>query len=143
MAVSIVRPENLIHALKRLESGSLSIKSRDIDIVKVSTTANEILVDLQNLEVVKDLLDPFRTLGVLSTGGDETEDETSLLEKLKMIKDFAEKLREEQTTITIRHQGESVLVVGERASPLLSRLILGRSIQANILKILSLMKALR
>ena len=141
MAVSIVRPENLIRALKRLESGSLSIKSRDTDIVKVSTTANEILVDLQNLEVVKELLEPFRKLGVLS--GDGKEEEKSVVEKLKMMKEFAEKLREEKTTITIRRAGESVLMVGERAKPRLSRLVLGNSIQANIIKILSLMRALR
>jgi len=45
-----VRPERLIPALKRLKSGSLRLKSRDTDIVTISAAANEIIMDLQNLE---------------------------------------------------------------------------------------------
>lgn len=143
LATSIVRPERLIRALKRLEHGSFSVKAKDTDIVRVSTTANEIVVDLHNLEVLKDLLGPFRNLGFLSTSEDEREEELSVMETLKRLKGIAKKLREEQTTITIRRQGEVVLSVGERANPRLSRLILGSDIQANPLKILSLMRTLR
>jgi hypothetical protein len=139
----VVRPERLIYALKRLKSGSLSGKARDTDIVKVSAVANEIIIDLQNLEIVKEILGPFRKLGVLSTGGEEKEEDKSVVEKLKMIKGFAENLREERMTISIRRMGESVLVIGERAKPRLSKLVLGSSIQANILKIISLMGTLR
>ena len=139
----IVRPERLIHALKRLKSGSLSVKSRDTNIVKISATANEIIVDLQNLEVVKEILEPFRNLGVLRAGGGEKEEEKSVVEKLKTIKGFADNLREEKTTISIRRMGEPVLVIGEKANPRLSRLVLGGSIQVHIMKILSLMRALR
>ena len=136
----IFRPERLIHALKRLKSGSLSVKSRDTDIVTVSAAANEIIIDLQNLEIVKEILEPLGKLGVLSTGGEE---EKSVVEKLKMMKGFAENLREERMTISIRRMGEPVLVIGERAKPRLSKLVLGSSIQANIIKIISLMRALR
>ena len=137
------RPERLIHALKILKSGGLSVKSMDRDIAKVSVTASEIVVDLQNLEVVKELLEPFRKLGVLSTGGEEKKEEKSVVEQLKMIKGFAENLREERMTITIRRMGEPVLVIGEKAKPRLSKLVTGSSIQANIIKIISLMRALR
>ena len=138
----VVRPERLIYALKRLKSGSFSIKARDTDIVEVSADANEIIIDLQNIEIVKEILGPFRKLGVLSTGGGKKE-EKSVVEKLKMIKGFAENLREERMTISIRRMGEPVLVIGERANPRLSKLVLGSSIQANIIKIVSLMGALR
>jgi len=138
-----VRPERLIRALKRLKSGSLSVKSRDTDIVNIHVATNEIIIDLQNIEIVKDLLKPFRKLGVLSSGVEEKEEDTSVMEKLKMIKGFAENLREERMTISIRRMSESVLVIGERANPGLSKLVLGSSIQANVIKILSLMRVLR
>ena len=134
-----VRPERLIHALKRVKSGSISVKSRDTDVVKVSAVANEIIIDLQNLEIVKEILEPFGRLGIFSIGGEEK----SVVEKLKMMKRFAEDLREERMTIGIRRMGEPVLVIGERANPRLSKLVLGSSIQANIIRIMSLMRALR
>ena len=135
-----VRPERLIPALKRLKSGSLRLKSGDTDIVTISAAANEIIMDLQNLEVVKEILEPFGKLGVLNALGAEKE---SVMEKLKMIKGFAENLREEGMTISIRRMGEPILVIGERAKPRLSKLVLGSSIQTNIIKIISTMRALR
>ena len=66
-----------------------------------------------------------------------------MVEKLKMMKGFAEDLMEERMTIGIRRMGEPVLVIGERANPRLSKLFLGSSIQANIIRIMSLMRALR
>ena len=143
MSLLTVRPERLIRALKRLKSGSLSVKSRDTDIVNIHVATNEIIIDLQNIEIVKDLLKPFRKLGVLSSSVEEKEEDTSVMEKLKMIKGFAENLREERMTISIRRMSESVLVIGERANPGLSKLVLGSSIQANVIKILSLMRVLR
>ena len=139
MTLLNVRPERLIHALKRVKSGSLRLKSGDTDVVKVSAAANEIIIDLQNLEIVKEILEPFGRLGIFSIGGEEK----SVVEKLKMMKGFAEDLREERMTIGIRRMGELVLVIGERANPRLSKLVLGSSIQANIIRIMSLMRALR
>lgn len=143
MAALIVPPEKLIHTLKRLKGGSFSVKSKDTDIVTVSTSENEIIIDLQNIEIVKDLLEPFRKLGVLSPGVEEKEENKSVMEKLKMIKGFAENLREEKMTISIRRMSKPVLVIGERAKPRLSKLVLGDNIQADIIKILSLMSVLR
>ncbi len=134
------RPERLIPALKRLNSGSLSLRAKDTDIVTISAAANEISVDLQNLEVMKKLLEPIRVLGVLDTLGAE---EASIVDKLQRIKGFAEALEVEQMTISLRRGGEPLVVLGERAKPRLSRLVLGSSIQANILQILATMHALR
>jgi len=135
-----LRPERLIPALKRLTSGSLSLKARDTAIVTVSAAANEIIMDFQNLEVVKELLEPFGTPGILSALGAE---EMSVVDKLTRIKGFAEALRAERMTISLRRRGEPIVVLGERANPRLSRLVLGSSIQADILQILSTMRALR
>jgi hypothetical protein len=135
-----LRPERLIPALKRLTSGSLSLKARDTTVVTVCAAANEISLDLQNLEVVKELLEPFRALGVLDMMGAE---EASVMDKLQWIKGFAEALRTERMTISLRREGAPIIVVGERANPRLSRMVLGSSIQANILQILATMRALR
>jgi len=138
-----VCPKRLIHALKRLKSGSLSVKVRETDIVKIYVATNEIIIDLQNIEIMKDLLKPFRKLGVLTPGVEEKEENKSVMEKLKMIKGFAENHREERMTISIRRMSKPVLVIGERANPRLSKLVLGSNIQTNIIKILSLMRTLR
>jgi len=135
--------EALIRTLRMFESGGFTVRARDADVIKVNATAHEFIVDLQNPEVVRDLSAPFRSLGAPSVGGDEKERELSLLEKLKAIKNFAEKLREEHVTITIRRQGDPLLTIGEKANPGLSRLVFGRSIQANTLKILSLLRTLQ
>jgi hypothetical protein len=129
----------LIGVLKIFKSGSLNVKSGSADLVKVSAAKDEITVDLQNLEVAKEILTPFRKLGVVTPGAEEK----SILEKLKMVKGFAETLKEEGMTISVRRMGEQVLVVGERAKPGLSRLVLGSSIQVDVMKIISLMRALR
>ncbi len=142
MSLLTVRPERLIHALKRLKSGSLSVKSKETDIVKISVVTNEIIIDLQNIEIVKNLLEPFRKLGVLSPGVEEKEENKSVMEKLKMIKGFAENLREERMTISVRGMSELLLVIGEKANPGLSKLVLGSNIQANIIKIILLMRVL-
>ena len=140
MTLVNLRPERLIPALKRLTSGSLSLKARDTAIVTISAAANEVIMDLQNLEVMKELLEPFGSLGVLNGLGTE---ETSVVDKLNKIKGFAESLRAARMTISLRRRGEPIVVLGERANPRLSRLVLGSSIQADVLQILSTMRALR
>lgn len=134
------RPERLIPALKRLTSGSLSLKARDTAIMTLSAAANEVIMDLQNLEAMKELLEPFGSLGVLNALGTE---EMSVVDKLNKIKGFAEALRAARMTISLRRRGEPIVVLGERANPRLSRLVLGSSIQADVLQILSTMRALR
>lgn len=67
----------------------------------------------------------------------------SILDQLKVMKGLAEGLNEAKMTIRIRRMGETVLVIGERATPRLSRVVLGNNIQADIFKITSLMRDLR
>ena len=141
--MSMICPEKLTPVLKRFKKGTLSIKSRNMNIVKVSVAANEIIIDLKNLEIAKEILEPLRKLGILNIGIEEWEENKSVVKKLKILKKFAENLKKENMTINIRRMGEPVLVIGEKAKPRLSKLILGNSIQANITKIISLMKALR
>jgi hypothetical protein len=58
------------------------------------------------------------------------------------MKGLAEGLNEAKMTIRIQRMGETVLVIGEQANPRLSRLVLGNNIQADILKLTSLIRDL-
>lgn len=134
--------KRLIPALKRLEGGSISVKARNRDIVHVNAAPNDLVIDFQNIEMVKEIFDAFRNSGVLNIVGEEMQRQ-SILDQLKVMKGLAEGLNEAKMTIRIRRMGETVLVIGERATPRLSRVVLGNNIQADIFKITSLMRDLR
>lgn len=130
-------PPKIVTSLKRLRSGGLSVKSNDINILKLQVLENDITIDLRNLEVVKDFFRPFQKTRTFD------KEEESILDQLKKIKGFAENLKNENMTIRITTNEEPVLVLGEKAKPRLSRLILGSNIQADIIKIISLIRKLR
>jgi hypothetical protein len=125
-----------------LESGGISVKARNTDIIHVNAGTNDLIIDLQNIEIVKTILDSFKELGVFNMIDDEGQ-EQSILHQLRVMKGFAEGLNEAKMTIRLQRMGETVLVIGEQANPRLSRLVLGNHIQADIFKITSLMSALR
>ena len=62
---------------------------------------------------------------------------------MKVLKGFAEELKNEKMTISVRSAGDPILVIGDKARPRLSRLVLGSDIQADTIKILSLIRKLR
>ncbi|MEM2094210.1 MAG: hypothetical protein QXI32_02810 [Candidatus Bathyarchaeia archaeon] len=134
--------ETLICILKALRSGGLLLKAGSIGLVKIGVTQGEVVVDLLNLEVMKLLLEPLRKAHGSTHVRIRQGNESSLLEALKIVKSFAEKLREEELTIRVMSSGEPVLTMGKKADPRLSRLILGRSIEANVSRMLSLIRAL-
>ena len=129
--------KTLIALLKRLKSGGLTVKLKNTNIIELNIADREIAIDIQSLDTAKEFIDPLRKTQ-FSFSREEKQEEKLILEKLKMIKDFAENLKNEKLTISIKSIGEPVLVIGEKAKPRLSRLILGSNIQADIIKIISL-----
>jgi hypothetical protein len=125
-----------------LEGGGVSVKARNTDIIQVNAATNDLIIDLQNIEIVKTILNSFNELGVLNIVEDEGQ-EQSILHQLRVMKGLAEGLNEAKMTIRIQRMGETVLVIGEQANPRLSRLVLGNNIQADILKLTSLIRDLR
>jgi hypothetical protein len=123
-------------SLKTLRSGGLTIKSNDLKIVELKIDENEIAIDLQNLDTVKDLVKPLRK----ATSKSEEKEKQSILDILKSVKNFSKELKNQKMTINIKETGDSILVIGEKAKPRLSRLVLGSNIQANILKIISILR---
>jgi hypothetical protein len=129
----------LTSTLKMLKSGGLTIKSSDASILEVNINEKEIAIDIQNLETIKDFVKPLRGK---STSSEEKEKQ-SIYQMLKSFKNFSNELKNEKMTINIKDAGDSILIIGDKAKPRISRLILGSNIQANLLKIISLMRKLR
>jgi hypothetical protein len=137
--MATVPPQLLTSTLKMFKSGGLTIKSSDANILEVNIDENEIAIDIQNLETIKDFIKPLRGKSPSS----EEKEKQSIYQMLKSIKDFSNQLKKEKMTINIKDAGDSILIIGDKAKPRISRLILGSNIQANILKIISIMRKLR
>jgi hypothetical protein len=129
----------LTSTLKMLKGGGLTIKSKDANLLEVKIDEKEIAIDIQNLETIKDFITPLRKKSLSS----EEKEKQSIYEILKSIKDFSKELKNEKMTINIKDTGESILIIGDKAKPRISRLILGSNIQANVLKIISMIRKLR
>lgn len=134
--------KRLVSALQRIEGGDLRIKARDTEILHVTAAPNTLTIDVHNTDVMKATLKPIRDLGVLPLGDGEA-DEGSVLDLLRAAKGVAADLKDAGMTIRVQRRGATLLVLGDGARPRLSRLVLGNHIQANLLQLLSLVRALR
>jgi hypothetical protein len=95
-----------------LEGGGVSVKARNTDIIQINAATNDLVIDLQNIEIVRTILNSFNELGVLNIVEDEGQ-EQSILYQLKVMKGLAEGLNEAKMTIRIQRMGETVLVIGD------------------------------
>lgn len=137
-----VPPKMLIASLKRLKSGGLTVKSKDTNIIEVKVEENEIAIDVQSMDTVKKFITPLQNTRFSFSSADEHE-ETSILHQLQMLKTFANELKKAKMTVSVKDAGDPILVIGDKAKPRLSKLILGSNIQASVTKILSLIRKLR
>ena len=108
----------LAHTLKQ---GSLSLQTNSVEHVQLTIQDNKMNYNFLQKELLKTLL--------------ELEAETtekSILEKLKMLKNLAEKLKQDRQTITISHKGQTMLTLGYEAKPTVSQIVTGtNAIQVN------------
>ena len=99
----------LAHTLKQ---GSLSLQTNNVEHVQLTIQDNKMNYNFLQKELLKTLL--------------ELEAETtekSILEKLKMLKNLAEKLKQDRQTITISHKGQTMLTLGYEAKPTVSQIV--------------------
>jgi hypothetical protein len=96
----------LARTLKAVEGGEINV---DID----GRPAIKIDVDKEKLNV--DFLQPtlFKT----------PEEETGLFDKLKIAKEFAQKLTDNGLTLSFLRKGKEAIILGKEAHPTLSRLV--------------------
>lgn len=135
-------PKILVTSLKRLSSGGLAVKSNDTTVIDLKIIDQEITIDILNLDTVKDIISPLTKRSFSFSNGKDQE-ENSILDKLRTIKGLASDLKKEEITISIKDNGKPILVIGEKAKPGISRLILGSNIETNIIRIMSLVRKLK
>jgi hypothetical protein len=106
-------PLALAHILKQ---GSISLQTDGVEHIQVTVQDNKIDYNFLQKELLKSLVE-----------AEAETAETSMLEKLKTVKHLAEKLKQDRLTVTISHQGETMLTLGYEAKPTLSRIVTGTS----------------
>ena len=118
----------LAHTLKQ---GSLSLQTNNVEHIQLTIQDNKMNYDFLQKELLKTLL--------------ELEAETtekSILEKLKMLKNLAEELKQDKLTITISHKGQTMLTLGYEAKPTISQIATGtNAIEVNnMIELIKLIK---
>ena len=121
-------PMILAHILKQ---GSISLQTDGVEHIQLTIQNNKINFNFLQKELVKTLL--------------ELEAETtekSTLEKLKTLKNLAEKLKQDRLTITVSHKGQTMLTLGYEAKPTISQIATGtNAIEVNnMIELIKLVK---
>lgn len=117
-----------------IKHGKVSLKVNEEDFFSLEFKERTLNLKLKSLEPLK----LIRKLLKIPT------EEKGTLSKLSKIKELAEKLKSERYTILITWKEEPILVIGERARPILTRVILGDSIEIKDLSaLLSLLSQLK
>ena len=121
-----MKNEFVVRLLKGIKSGSLQIKENGKESINLSANDGKILVNLTNV-----------SFNIPSTQG--------ILSKLNDARELAEKLKENNLTLSIMHSEKEVLKLGKDAKPKLSQMVTrSRAVEiTNIRELRKLDKRLR
>jgi hypothetical protein len=117
----------IFKAVKSVRSGSIKLEIATQPALKIEINKNDYISNSNKMAVKLDLLDPafFRI----------PEDETSLFDKLRTAMEFAQKLTDNDITLSLLRKGKVAITQGEEAKPTLSRIITkSNDIQLNSMK---------
>ena len=92
--------------IKAATNGTIRIAIKNQPLVKINLSKGRIMVDLLEPTLFK-----------------SSQDETGLFDKIKTSKEFADKLSDNDLTISLLRKGKEVLTLGKEAKPKLSRLL--------------------
>jgi hypothetical protein len=106
--------ESAVGLVQTLKQGEITLQTDGADSILVQIENNKTDLDFARKDVFKDLISLEA----------KTEEE-SILERLKTLGDFAEKLKEKGLTITISHQKQIILTLGKEAHPTISQMVTG------------------
>jgi len=120
----------LAHTLKQ---GSLSLQTNSVEHIQLTIQNNKMNLNFLQKKLLKTLLE---------LGPEPETTEKSTLEKLKMLKNLAEELKQDKLTITISHKGQTMLTLGYEAKPTVSQIVIGtNAIQVNnMIELIKLIK---
>ena len=102
-------PILLIHALKQ---GNISLQTNGVENIQLAIENNKMDLNFLQKEQLKALLELEAEMS-----------EESILKRLKTLKNLAERLRQDGSTITISYKGQTILTLGCEAKPTLSRIV--------------------
>ncbi len=105
--------EIVIGLIQILKQGEITLQTNGTESILLQIENNKTDVDFPQREVFKDILNL------------EVMKEESILERLKTLADFAEKLKERGLTVTISHKEQTVLTLGKEANPTISPMVTG------------------
>jgi spermidine/putrescine-binding protein len=91
-----------------LKSGRISVSSNNQNFFQLTVLDNIIDFNILDKKFFKELLDDSARI-------------TSFRNLIKSIKELAEELRNQETTISISYQGEKILTIGSMAQPKVSQ----------------------
>ena len=117
----------IFRAVKSVRSGSIKLEIATQPALKIEINTNDYISNNNKMAIKLDLLDPtfFRI----------PEDETSLFDKLRTAMEFAQKLTDNDITLSLLRKGKVAITLGEEAKPTLSRIITkSNDIQLNSMK---------
>jgi len=120
----------LAHTLKQ---GSLSLQTNSVEHIQLTIQNNKMNLNFLQKKLLKTLLE---------LGPEPETTEKSTLEKLKMLKNLAEELKQDKLTITVSHKGQTVLTLGYEAKPTISQIATGtNAIEVNnMIELIKLIK---
>lgn len=99
----------LIQASKQ---GSISLQTNGIENLQLRIENHKIDLNFLQNEHLKTLLEL-----------EAKTNENSILEKLRTLKNTAEKLKQDGSTITISYKGQTLLTLGSEAKPTVSQIV--------------------
>jgi hypothetical protein len=105
---------------KVVPSGSIKI---DVD----ASTAIVISMKKYGKKIYLDLTEPNQLL----TLKDENNEDISVIDKLRIAKEFAHKLTENGLTLSVLRNGKEAITLGEEAKPSFSRIVTSNDIQVD------------
>lgn len=117
----------IFKAVKSVRTGSIKLEIATQPTLKIEINTNDYISNNNKMAIKLDLLDPtfFRI----------PEDETSLFDKLRTAMEFAQKLTDNDITLSLLRKGKVAITLGEEAKPTLSRIITkSNDIQLNSMK---------
>ena len=100
--------------IQTIKQGKICVETNSKRNIELQIENNKMDLNFLQKELVKYLLDLESQM-----------EETSILEKLKTLKNLGERLKQNGSTITVSHKGHKILTLGLDAQPKISKMITG------------------
>jgi len=117
--------------IQTLKQGKISLQTNGIENVQLHIENNKMDLNFLQKELIKYLLELEAEM-----------EEKTILQKLKTLKNLAEKLKQNGFTITVSYRGQRVLTLGSQARPKISQIATGtNAIEIhNLIELIKLVK---